>query len=189
MADLTLIENIPEISLDDVLQGLKYVMDYRIKGGKMRNLDLDLMRRLLEALMQHMAGKQGSLMNQRPTAEANLALVLFGEFLEDVDEFRIAVSEKSSTDLRHALKIHRRCQPNSDEKDKEFAASILALLTKNFAQFSDWRELVKEREHNDVERLIEQFKDRFNQPAMPPLQNVNLLFPPQGNNHHQQFCE
>jgi Ca2+-transporting ATPase len=55
--------------------------------------------------------------------------------------------------LRHALKIHRRCQPRSKKEDKEFSAEILGLLTRTFPQFSDWKELVKDREHDDVEKV------------------------------------
>ena len=100
-----------DFSLLEILQGLKYVMDYRIKGGKMKNLELSLMKKLLEGLLQNMQGREGNLLNQRPTQDADLAFTIFGDFLEEVVEFRQAVSEASASDLRHALKIHRRCHP------------------------------------------------------------------------------
>lgn len=160
-------------------------MDYRIKGLKMKNLDLKLMKRLLEILLQNMSGKEGSLLKQVPTKEADLAFHLFAEFLNEVDEFRFAVSEKGATDLRHALKIHRRCQPRSKDIDKEFSASILFNLTSTFPQFSDWRELVKEREHDDVEQVLikyrEKFQDAANIESSLGLSHKisSLLFPPQ----------
>lgn len=164
----------------DVLQGLKYVMDYRIKGGKYKNLEQDLMRRLLESLLQNMSGKKGNLLFESPTAEADLAFVLFGDFLEEVDTFRYCVGAKSVTDLSYALKIHRRCQPRSTIQQKTSAASVLALLTKNFPQFSEWKDLVKEKEHDDAAKLFKEFPKIFDKPAMPPLKD-GLLFPPQGN--------
>ena len=92
MLDLIQIEHIPEISLDDVLQGLKYVMDYRIKNGKMPNLDAELMKRLLGALLRHMRGREkGSLLHQKPTAEADLAFAIFGDFLEEGMHFLFAI--------------------------------------------------------------------------------------------------
>ena len=37
-----------DYTLEEILQGLKYVLDYRIKGKKMPNLDKDLMKKLAE---------------------------------------------------------------------------------------------------------------------------------------------
>ncbi|TPX72328.1 hypothetical protein SpCBS45565_g00603 [Spizellomyces sp. 'palustris'] len=164
-----------DISLDDVLQGLKYVMEYRIKGGKMPHLDGALMERLLEGLLQNMGHNEGNLIRRRPTPEADIAFVLFGEFLEEVEEFRQAVAKKSATDLRHCLKFHRRCQPFSTAEEREDAAGVLALLLRHFPQH-DWKEFVKEDEHDDVEKLMKEYKEKFERPAMPPAHDV---YPPQ----------
>ena len=139
LLDLAQIESIPEFALSDILQGLNYVMEYRVKGLKMRNLDLELMRRLLKSLLQTMGGKEGkSLLRQHPTKEADMSFHLFAEFLMEVEEFREAVSEVSVTDLRHSLKLHRRCRPSrSSSEDKAFVAEILGLLTRTFPRFSD----------------------------------------------------
>ncbi|KAJ3391668.1 P-type ATPase [Lobulomyces angularis] len=177
--DLVSLRSIPEFSLDDILQGLKYVMDFRVKGLKMKNLDLGLMKRLLEVLLENMAGKEGSLLNQRPTKEADLALQLFADFLHEVHEFRVAVSELQATDLCHALKIHRRCQSNSKPQDKEFAASVLLMLTENFPQFSDWRELVKEKDQDDVEKVLKQYNSSASLKHKIPAAEPAYLFPPQ----------
>ena len=40
-----------DAEMADVLAGLRYVMDYRIRGGQQRHLDKELCRRLLEALL------------------------------------------------------------------------------------------------------------------------------------------
>ncbi|KAJ3300166.1 P-type ATPase [Borealophlyctis nickersoniae] len=171
--DLVDAVNNKDISLEDVLAGLKYVMDYRIKGGKMPHLEAELMARLLEGLLQNMGHHEGNLLRHRPTPEADMAFTLFGEFLEEVEEFRTAVGRKSASDLRHCLKIHRRCQRWSTPEEHENAAGVMALLIRYFPQFSDWKELVKEDEINDVEKLMEDYKDKFQQPAMPQAKELH----------------
>ncbi|KAL7749976.1 hypothetical protein RI367_004491 [Sorochytrium milnesiophthora] len=49
----------PDVSLDEVLGGLRYLMDFRIRKGRMPTLDLEVMKRLAEALMLHMSGSKG----------------------------------------------------------------------------------------------------------------------------------
>ncbi|KAI8926362.1 hypothetical protein BC831DRAFT_456893 [Entophlyctis helioformis] len=164
-----------DIAVLDVLQGLKYVMDYRVRGGKMPNLDAAIMTRLAKGLLQHMGHQRGNLIAKKTTEEADLAFVLFGEFIDEVHEFRLAVSEYSASDLRHSMKLHRRCQPRSPTEQREAAAALLGLLTTRFPQFADWRELVKEDEHDDIERLIKEFPDKFRAPVMPARQ---AFFPP-----------
>lgn len=157
--DLSIVSN-GDFTLDEILQGLKYVVDYRIKGGKMPSLDYSIMKRLLEGLLSNMSGKEGTLLNRRPTAEADLAFSLFLDFLQ-VAEFRKSVAEKSSTDLCHSLKIHRRCQPRSSPQQKEMAAKVLGLLTSFFPQFSDWKELVVEDEVENVAKVIKDYSSVF----------------------------
>ncbi|KAI9017416.1 hypothetical protein BC832DRAFT_617978 [Gaertneriomyces semiglobifer] len=165
-----------EISLGDVLQGLKYVMDYRIKGGKQPHLDGKLMEKLLDGLLANMAHQTGNLLKQYPTPEADLAFVLFGEFLQEVEEFRTAVGKKSATDLRHYLKFHRRCQPSSSEEERAAAAGVLSLLMA-YCPHHDWKELVKEDEHDDVLKLMKEYKDVFSGIGSMPAATVVL--PPQ----------
>ncbi|KAJ3110318.1 P-type ATPase [Phlyctochytrium bullatum] len=183
--DLIEVNNNADISLSDVLQGLKYVMDYRIRGGKMKNLDQPLMERLLEGLLQNTGHEIGSLLKKRPNEEADLAFTLFGEFVEEVDEFRTAVAAKSATDLRLSLKIHRRCKPTSTPEQREDAAAILNLLTSRFVQFEDWRELVPVDSHADAEALMKEYSSRFSPDTnedgtliMPPPEPSSLFPPP-----------
>ncbi len=109
---------------------------------------------------------------------------MFAEFLQEVEEFRIAVSEVSSTDLRHALKIHRRFQSRSSEEDKLYAASVLKLLT-SFPQFSDWKDLVKEREWGNVEDNLKKYDEKISASSTRPVVETKLdpeyLFPPHSN--------
>ncbi|KAJ3413577.1 P-type ATPase [Chytridiales sp. JEL 0842] len=162
--DLVELADNKDILLMDVLQGLKYVMDYRIVGGKMQHLDPELMKRLAEGLLQNMGHEEGSLLRRRPTEEADLAFTLFREFLDEVEEFRDAVGTKSSTDLRHAMKIHRRCQSWSTPEQKETAAAILHLLA-TFVQFEDWKDLVKPEEHSDAEAVMKEYPAKFKGPG------------------------
>ncbi|KAI8843026.1 hypothetical protein BC829DRAFT_446369 [Chytridium lagenaria] len=161
-------------------------MDYRVRGGKMKNLDQDLMSRLLEGLLQNTGHETGSLLKKRPTEEADIAFTLFGEFVEEVEEFRNAVGAKSGTDLRHSLKIHRRCKSSSTTEQREDAAAILNLLTSRFMQFEDWHELVPVDSHPDAESLIHEYAPRFTNPTkdeegtliMPPPAESSLYPPP-----------
>ena len=96
-------------------------------------------------------------------------------FLLKVEEFRIAVSELQTTDLRHALKIHRRLSSAVSEKQKEIAISLLLSLTK-FPQFSDWKDLVKEIQHESVQKLINHYTTKY--PVEPTPEISKFLFPP-----------
>ncbi|RUP45228.1 cation transporter/ATPase, partial [Jimgerdemannia flammicorona] len=178
--DLVDVANNTDISLREVLEGLRYVMDFRLKGSRQPNLEPELMRRLCEGLMLNMGHTEGVLLRKRTTEEADMAFSLFGEFLEEVlfvgssivprhitypliittpniltvEEFRTIVSTKQISDLRHSLKIHYRCQPSSTLSQKQSAVSIIHLLTTSFAHLADWRDLVKESEQDDMERLL-----------------------------------
>ena len=46
------------IELMDVLRGLEYVMQFRVQGGKMPNLDMEMMKRLSEALLSNCSSKK-----------------------------------------------------------------------------------------------------------------------------------
>ncbi|KAH9274036.1 hypothetical protein BASA83_003677 [Batrachochytrium salamandrivorans] len=164
-----------DIEVLDILHGLSYVMEYRIRGSKMPHLDAPLMSRLAKGLLQHMSHQTGNLLNQRPTQEADIVFSLFGEFIMEVVEFQLAVEEYSASDLRHCMKLHRRCQPRSTQQQKETAMAVLGLLTTRIPQFSDWKDLVKKDEHDDVERLMKQFPEKFQAPAIPYRKNI---FPP-----------
>ena len=91
-----------------------------------------------------------------------------------VEEFRTAVGEKNISDLYNALKLHRRCRKDADPEVKQAAVAIIHMLTEWFPQFSDWRELVKDDEQNDVEKVMKELTDTFKKPKMPPLQGVAL---------------
>ncbi|TPX50204.1 hypothetical protein SeLEV6574_g01036 [Synchytrium endobioticum] len=176
--DLSEVADNKDISLADVLNGIRYVMDYRIQGGRMPHLEANLMKRLCQGLLLHMKHHQGSLIRQRPTVEADLAFLLFGEFIEEVDEFRQAVAQIPTTDLMHAMKIHQRCQPWSTPEHKQQAAVILGLLTTRFQQFRDWHELVDDDEHDDVMTVLQkEYPEKFTRPTMP-LPSKEDLFPP-----------
>lgn len=64
------------------MDGLRYVMEYRIKGGRYPSLDYDIMKRLADGLLLNMgdSGKKRKL-RQKLTEEADVAFQLFGEFL------------------------------------------------------------------------------------------------------------
>lgn len=86
--------------------------------------------------------------------------------------------------LRRQLKIHYRCQPHSTREQKRGAIAILFLLTRHFPrQFGDWRELVKESEQGDMEKLLNSSLaaeiDKEEEKMPRAAQVSNLLPPPQ----------
>lgn len=98
--DLVDIANNTDISLLEVLAGLRYVMDFRLKGGRQPSLDLDLMRRLCEGLLLNMGATEGTLLRRKTTKEADMAFELFGEFLEEGALGRVSNVKKAQTKLK-----------------------------------------------------------------------------------------
>ena len=164
-----------DIELADVLAGIQYVMHYRIAGGKMPNLDYNIMERLLEGLLANMSTRTGKLLYKKFTAEANLSFVLFGQFLEQVEEFRKVANAKSASDLQFSFALHKRLDT---EEEQEITASVLSLVLRHCFQISEWKELVKENDYDQIEDLIKKFKDKFNDPGMESPKEKP--FPPQG---------
>ncbi|KAG2183376.1 hypothetical protein INT43_006382 [Umbelopsis isabellina] len=152
--DLFNVQGNKDISLEEVLDGLQYVMDYRIKGGRQDHLEPELMKRLCEGLLLCTGATTGHFLRKTTTEDADTAFFLFGELLEEVEEFRMAVSEKPAFELQQSLKIHHRCQPSSSKDQKQAAIGMIYLLTTLFSQFHDWRDLVKEKEQGDMETLL-----------------------------------
>jgi Ca2+-transporting ATPase len=162
----------PDIQLADVLAGIQYVVEYRILGGKMPNLSYDIMARLAEGLLAIMPKRTGSLLSKKFTPEANLSFVLFGQFLEEVEEFRKVVNEKSASDLLLSFVLHKRLE------QEEITASFLSVVLKHCYQISDWRELVKEDDQDKIQILMEKYADKFKDPGM--ITPTEAPFPPQG---------
>lgn len=81
VVDLFDVQSNKEISLEEVMDGLRYVMVYRIKGGRFSSLDYDIMRRLADGLLMNMGNTEKKMFRQSLTEEANVAFQLFGEFL------------------------------------------------------------------------------------------------------------
>ncbi|KAG2208540.1 hypothetical protein INT47_010236 [Mucor saturninus] len=186
--DLFNVQDNKSISLEEVLEGLRYVMDYRIKDGSQPHLDKGLMKRLSEGLFLNMGHTEGHLLKKKTTAAADMAFFLFGDFLEEVDEFRMIVSELDVSDLRRQLKIHYRCQPTSSTKEqKRGAIAMILLLTRFFPnQFGDWHDLIKESEQGDMERLMKSSlftevsnSEKSKMPRAPDVLGISLLPPPQ----------
>ncbi|KAF9935275.1 P-type ATPase [Linnemannia zychae] len=177
VVDLFDVQSNKEISLHEVMDGLRYVMEYRIKGGRFPSLDHDIMKRLADGLLMNMGNTQkknrfgGS---YTLTEEADVAFQLFGEFLLEVQEFRQAVGEKSVSDLRHALKLDVRCGSGSTEQEQKAAVALIALLTTHYPQFADWKELVKPEGHANVQKCMREHDDFVKAESMPELGGVIL---------------
>ncbi|KAG0243350.1 hypothetical protein B0O80DRAFT_493123 [Mortierella sp. GBAus27b] len=164
-----------DISLEEILDGLRYVMEYRIKGGRYPSLDYDIMKRLADGLLLHTGdfAKKGRF-RQALSEEADVAFQLFGEFLLEVQEFRQAVGEKPVSDLRHALKLDIRCRSGSTEQEQQAAVALIALLTTIYPQFSDWKELVKSDGQRNVQKCMREHADFVKAEKMPEMPGVIL---------------
>ncbi|KAJ2747374.1 hypothetical protein GGI20_000512 [Coemansia sp. BCRC 34301] len=146
-----------DVSLTEVLDGLQYVVDYRLKGRQQPHLDSDLMRRLCDALLLTMALTQGSFLNRRLTEDARLSYFLLGQFIEEVDEFQHCVGLTPIEDLRRALKLHKRVTDGGPEEEKLALATIIRLVLACLAPGHDWRDLVDEHEQRSIAPVINKY--------------------------------
>ncbi|KAF9962506.1 P-type ATPase [Mortierella alpina] len=175
VVDLFDVQSNKEISLEEVMDGLRYVMEYRIKGGRFPSLEYDIMKRLADGLLMNMGNveKKGTFRHAL-SEEADVAFQLFGEFLLEVQEFRQAVGEKPVSDLRHALKLDVRCGPGSTVQEQQSAVALIALLTTYYPQFSDWKELVKSEGQSAVQKCMREHADFVKAEKMPEMGGVIL---------------
>ncbi|KAJ1846298.1 hypothetical protein LPJ73_004577, partial [Coemansia sp. RSA 2703] len=146
-----------DISLAEVLDSLQYVVNYRLKGRQQPHLDADLMRRLCDALMLTMTIMQGSFVHKRLTEDARSAYFLFGQFIEEVNEFQHCVGEKPVADLRRALKLHKRITDGGPEEEKLALVTILRLVLACLPPGNDWRDLVDEHEQRTIAPIVEKY--------------------------------
>ncbi|KAF9978921.1 P-type ATPase [Actinomortierella ambigua] len=172
--DLVDVQSNKEISLEEIMDSLRYVMEYRIKGGRYPSLDYDIMKRLAEGLLLNMGNVEKHKFKTKLTEEADVAFQLFGEFLLEVQEFRTAVGEKPVSDLRHALKLDLRCGPAATEQEKKAAVALIALLTSIYPQFSEWRELVKSEGQAAVQKAMKEYADTVEAEKMPNMGGMIL---------------
>ncbi|KAJ1955685.1 hypothetical protein GGI12_005498, partial [Dipsacomyces acuminosporus] len=146
-----------DVTLTEVLDGLQYVVDYRLKGRQQPHLDISLMRRLCDALLLTMTQVQGSFLHRRLTEDARSAYFLFGQFIEEVLEFQQCVGEKSAADLRRALRLHKRIAENGPDEERLALVTMLRLVLACLPQGHDWRDLVDEHEQRSLLPIIEAY--------------------------------
>lgn len=95
LQDLVEVGQVEEITLNDVLAGLAYVLEYRISGGRYPHLDIGIMRRLAKALLDNMRKQEKGLVNRKFTEEAEMAYRLFADFLEEGALFSCAARREA----------------------------------------------------------------------------------------------
>ncbi|KAF9430273.1 P-type ATPase [Podila epigama] len=160
VVDLFDVQSNKEISLEEVMDGLRYVMEYRIKGGRFPSLDYDIMKRLADGLLMNMGNTEKKKFSRQTLTEEA--------------DFRQAVGEKPVSDLRHSLKLDLRCGQGSTEQEQQAAVALIALLTKSYPQFSDWKELVKSDGQADVQKCMREHDDFIKAEKMPDMGGVIL---------------
>ena len=106
-----------------------------------------------------------------------MAFRLFGEFFQEVVEFRQAVGQMSVANLKYKLKLHKYCQSYATDLDRDTAVALIGHLT-TLPQFSDWRDLVVSDEHDDVDKMMQEMAPSLKMPKIPL--NQGPIFPPPG---------
>ena len=69
--------------LSDILSGIKYIIDYQVKGRKFPNLNPNLCYRMSESLLMVVGQRSGSFLKRTITKDAEVAMTIFAEFLEE----------------------------------------------------------------------------------------------------------
>ncbi|KAJ1945881.1 hypothetical protein EC988_005655, partial [Linderina pennispora] len=146
-----------DVSLTEVLDSLQYVVDFRLKSRQQPHLDIELMRRLCDALLMTMVDEEGSFLKKRLSENARSAYFLFGQFIEEVIEFQQCVGGKPVADLRRALKLHKRISDNGPDEERLAAVTMLRLTLACLPQGNDWRDLVDEHEQRALAPIIDKF--------------------------------
>lgn len=173
----------------EILAGVKYVMDYRIKGRRMPNLNATICKRLAELLLDIISNttlKKRSFREKRErknsciTVQSECAMVLFGEFLEEVDDFAAVVGQLNLIDLETLLRLHRWINEQATPAQLQYGMTVLGLLVKRVPILgADWKEFVKEgHAQSSVEKCLRAHGFFEEIPAHMP-QKGQLLFPPQ----------
>ncbi|KAJ1948574.1 hypothetical protein FBU59_001530, partial [Linderina macrospora] len=146
-----------DVSLTEVLDSLQYVVDFRLKSRQQPHLDIELMRRLCDALLLTMVDEEGSFVKKRLSENAKSAYFLFGQLIEEVIEFQQCVGAKPVADLRRALKLHKRISDNGPEEERLAAVTMLRLTLACLPQGNDWRDLVDEHEQRSLAPVIDKY--------------------------------
>ncbi|PVZ97012.1 hypothetical protein BB558_003067 [Smittium angustum] len=138
-------------TLDEVMANMQYVLEFRVKNGNIKNLDIELMKRLRDGLLLAMKVESGSFPRRKLTNAAKSAFFLFGGFIEEVHEFRQAVSEKEISVLRDSLMLDRR---GSTQDEKMALVIMIRLVLSCLGEGHDWRDLIKASKHSSMETEI-----------------------------------
>lgn len=140
--------------LSAVLEGLRYLVDYRLSNRRYHHMDIDLMHRLALGLLECTGERQGAMFARRRLATplADQALQLFRDFLREVDEFAQTVGAMPLSELRTSLQLHRRLYQEAGPESHALAKDIIQLLSK---QVDDWRDLVKPERVDEVMMVFE----------------------------------
>ncbi|PVV01927.1 hypothetical protein BB560_003637, partial [Smittium megazygosporum] len=138
--------------LSETLQNLQYVLDFRIKKGRISSLDISLMRRLCDALLLAMQNESGTFPRKKLSQYSNTAFIIFGGFIEEVKEFRQAVSEKDIPTLRAALLFDKR---DDSDSGKDAVVVMMRLVLFCLSDGLTWRDLVQPGKQSGMEGYVE----------------------------------
>lgn len=71
-----------------------------------------------------------------------------------MSDFRRVVGRRQAHDLKNNLKLHYRSHASASTEQRQAAIAILQMLTRNYPQFRDWKDLIIKEEQSNVENLL-----------------------------------
>ncbi len=133
----------PQSIAFEVLTGLRYVVDYRIRDKEHCSLDGAICSRLVRALLLQtgLRGRKAAISFARdapPSANAQMAFVLLLDFASHIDECLLALSAIEVGERARRLRLAHRLLYPSDKAMLAAAEQLFALL--RHAVF-DWKDL------------------------------------------------
>lgn len=152
----------------EVLEGLRYVMEYRIRGGRLPNMDFSLMDRLLRVLLVNMKKREKHrFIEPGSTQEAVISLELFGKFLMEVEEFRDATVKMPHTFLAHHLDFGFWASHKRPDNVRRLAATVVTLLSNALKVYhTTYEDIVRPEDGGKVDRLLSEYPEAVSNPAL-----------------------
>lgn len=164
-------------SAQEVLAGIRYTFEYRIRGGRYISLSEEICRQLARCLVCCSERRSGSLLQRGIARDADEAMSLLGNFLLSVQDMAPAIDETFAVgELRNRLRLHDwLCDKRATAQQSRHALTVLHLLsTRTRLLRNSWRELVQPSDWDRVAGMLSQVKEQEEQPP-----DEEVLLPPQ----------
>ncbi|PJF18870.1 hypothetical protein PSACC_01281 [Paramicrosporidium saccamoebae] len=137
----------------EILTGLQYVMEYRVRGRQQRTLDPTICDKLVRALLISTGTltKGGIFVERKLTTDADFAFVLLVDYCQEVEECAQSLVGIRPEELRLRLRLGKRLAQSSEQNVKMATMALLRSLSPE----CDWREYFAESEVETVRTILE----------------------------------